>query len=144
MVERLALLQKSSLKNSKIIGGLALASFALPQVINFTTYRHLATTSDMNDFKIQNRKEKNVSYTKYYFRPNQLKVLVSRLVKIDSIDSTESRTKIYEDIINTLSISNLEELLSYLTNRSETSIETNLINTIEASLKVKIDNHQSV
>lgn len=140
LVERLALLQKSSLKNSKIIGGLALASFALPQVINFTTYRHLATTSDMNDFKIQNRKEKNVSYTKYYFRPNPLKVLVSRLVKIDSIDSTESRTKIYEDIINTLSISNLEELLSYLTNRSETSIETNLMNTIEASLKVNIEN----
>lgn len=137
LVERLALLQKSSLKNSKIIGGLALASFALPQVINFTTYRHLATTSDMNDFKIQNRKEKDVSYTKYYFRPNPLKVLVSRLVKIDS---TESRTEIHEDIINTLSISNLEELLGYLTNRSETSIETNLMNTIEASLKVKIEN----
>lgn len=138
MVERLALLQKSSLKNSKIIGGLALASFALPQVINFTTYRHLATTSDMNDFKIQNRKEKDVSYTKYYFRPNPLKVLVSRLVKIDS---TESRAEIYEDIINTLSISNFEELFSYLANRSETSkFETNLMNTIEASLKVKIEN----
>jgi hypothetical protein len=138
LVERLALLQKSSLKNSKIIGGLALASFALPQVINFTTYRHLATTSDMNDFKIQNRKEKDVSYTKYYFRPNPLKVLVSRLVKIDS---TESRAEIYEDIINTLSISNFEELFSYLANRSETSkFETNLMNTIEASLKVKIEN----
>lgn len=151
LAHRLPLLEKVSLKSSKIIGGLALASYMLPQIINFKKYRQLATTPDMNDFKIQNRKEKDFSYTKYYFRPNPLKVLVARLLKIDA---TENHQEMYKHIIDTLSRSNLEELYSYLhENKDDGSaqftisekskadaIMAQLQNTIETSLKAKIEN----
>lgn len=68
----------------------------------------------MNDFKIQDRKEKDVSYKKYYFRPNPLKVLISRLVKIDRAQF--GTTEIYKNIITALSKLNLDELINYLFN----------------------------
>lgn len=133
-----------NLKNYKVFSRLAIGSlFLAPQILNFKTYQKLATTEDLNYFKIKdngkNTKEKT-NYTKYYFSPNPLKILTKRIMKLNQKDNNEA---IYNSIIENLSVPNFIELISYIQDESA-DLATKIYHTVNDSLTLlikQIDNN---
>lgn len=126
--------------NKNLLGGSVALMYLIPQIINLKTYQRLSITDDLANFKVKDQSIESSAYTKYYFRPNPLKVLVKRLLapnqKVDALNSLS------EAISEKLSPSNLNELASYLleiTNNEEMKKKgENIVTAINAAIEKNI------
>ena len=89
------------------------AMYLVSQVVNITKYGKLAMTKNMEEFKISDcLLNLRTHYTRYYVNPNPLKILIKRLKNVNNAELKNN--EIYKNIVEYLSVSDLEELISLL------------------------------
>ena len=100
------------LKDKTLRNSLAAVIYLFPHLFNFFTYQKLSKTINFQEFEVGDHKSSLKSYTKFYFRPNPLKILMKRLLEIDN--TSRENNSIYVELVKTLSIKNLTQLINYL------------------------------
>jgi hypothetical protein len=136
-----------SLKNKNVRKYAIGLLYGLPHFFNFFKYKKISETMDLSAFRVNKNNQENElakrTYTKFYFQPNPFKILVKRLMSIETAD--ENSNQIYDQVVENLTVENLAELMSYLEenndnekNVSKNSIFDGVINSIRLAIEKNI------